>query len=136
MNIIDQLSRDEGCRLKPYKDTVQKLTIGIGRNLDDVGISLEEAHYLLENDVQRAKNNCTANFSFFKNLSDARQGVMVNLCFNMGAGALNKFPRFLGAMERGEWENAARELLDSRYATQVGDRAKRLAKQIVTDEWV
>lgn len=135
MNVREQLTRDEGCRLKPYKDTVGKLTIGIGRNLDDVGISLEEAHYLLDNDIDRARNNCTANISFFKNLDDARQGVLVNMCFNMGISKLLHFPRLLGAMERGDWNAAADEILTSKYAKDVGDRAKRMAEQVKTGEW-
>jgi lysozyme len=135
MNIREQLIRDEGCRLKPYKDTVGKLTIGIGRNLDDVGISIQEAHYLLDNDIEHAKNNCTANIQFFKNLDDARQGVLVNMCFNMGIGKLLHFPRMLGAMERGDWNAAADEMLNSKYASDVGDRAKRLAEQMKTGQW-
>ena len=135
MTIYDQLARDEGCRLKPYRDTVGKLTIGIGRNLDDVGISLEEAHYLLSNDITRADRAVTKALPWVASMDGVRQAVVINLCFNMGIMGLFQFKNMLSAMKDGDWEVAAAELMDSKYAKQVGDRAKRLAMQLITGEW-
>jgi lysozyme len=135
MTIYDQLARDEGCRLKPYKDTVGKLTIGIGRNLDDVGITIEEAHYLLSNDVTRADRDVSKNLPWSAGLDGVRQAVLINMCFNVGIGKLLTFKKMLAAMESGNWELAAGEILNSKYANDVGDRAKRLALQLMTGDW-
>jgi lysozyme len=134
MTLTDQLTRDEGCKLKVYKDTKGILTIGVGRNLEGNGISLEEAQYLLANDIRNVQAACTANFSFFKALDEVRQGVLVNMGF-MGVEKLKQFHKMLAAIEAGDWQTAAKEMLDSKYATDVGDRAKRLAQQLITGEW-
>lgn len=134
--LILQLIRDEGLRLKPYKDTVGKITIGIGRNLTDVGISQAEAEHLLSNDIDVCERECKARFSWWDDLNDARQGALLNLCFNMGITRLMKFPNTLELLKRGLYEKASVQLLESRYAQQVGDRALRVAEQIRRGEWV
>ncbi len=126
-----ELVRDEGLRLKPYKDTVGKLTIGVGRNLDDVGITEEEAGYLLENDIGRAMADLDRNVPWWRSLSDARQRAMINMCFNLGWPRLSQFQNMLAALEAGDYERAAIEALDSRWARQVGSRAARVAAQIM-----
>jgi lysozyme len=135
MTIYEQLARDEGCRLKPYLDTVGKTTIGIGRNLTDVGITIEEAHYLLSNDVARADRDVSRLIPWSAGLDGVRQAVLINLCFNVGIGKLLTFKKMLAAMEVGDWTTAASEMLSSKYASDVGDRAKRLAKQLVEGTW-
>ena len=136
MTLRDQLIRDEGIRLKPYRDQVGKLTIGVGRNLDDVGISHAEAHLLLDNDIERATADVAARLPWAGALSLPRAAVLVNLCFNAGIGGLMTFRKMLAALQNEQWETAAKELLDSTYAEQVGPRAHRLARQLETDEWV
>lgn len=140
MNIYDQLKRDEGIRLKPYRDSLSALTIGVGRNLDDVGISAEEADYLLRNDVRRAIDGLVSHGLGFPGSSDpqffdARYWALVAMCFNLGITRLLKFERFLAAYRRGDWETVATEMLDSVWARQVGVRATRLAEQLRTGEW-
>lgn len=134
-NIIDQLKRDEDIKLKPYRDTKGKLTIGIGRNLDDVGISHGESEFLLCNDVARAKQSLLARLPWVNAMDDVRQSVLVNMCFNMGIDRLLEFRRTLGLIQLGQYANAAVEMLDSEWATEVGDRAKRLSKQMATGLW-
>lgn len=129
-NLIDQLIRHEGLRLKPYKDTMGKLTIGVGRNLDDVGISEQEAKMLLLNDIERAKSDCMKNLPFFSKLSETRQNVLINMCFNMGIGGLLKFKNTLKAIEEGRYNDAAQGMRDSLWAKQVKGRAEELAKQM------
>jgi len=138
MDIYTQLERDEGLRLKPYRDTVGKLTIGVGRNLDDVGISVDEAYYLLKNDVQTTIDALHEKLPWTYNpgLSNPRFYVLVNMAFNLGVSGLLGFRRFFAAVEAGDWEEAAMEMLDSKWAAQVGNRAHRLAKQMRSGEWV
>lgn len=129
--LLAQLRIDEGLRTKPYRDTVGKLTIGIGRNLDDVGISEDEALTLAGHDLDRAETLLDRNFTGWRDFSDARQQAVLNLCFNMGWGdgthGLSGFKNMLGAMLANDWDAAASDLLASRYATQVGQRAQRIA---------
>jgi lysozyme len=135
MDILEQLRRDEGVRLKPYKDTVGKTTIGVGRNLDDVGISPVEADLMLQNDVQFGTVALEATFPWINTLDDARKGVLVNMAFNMGIRGLQQFHDFLGKMQAGEYHAAAGAMLDSKWAQQVGPRAVRLSIQIETGVW-
>jgi lysozyme len=130
-----QLVRDEGCRLKVYQDQVGKLSIGIGRNLEDKGISQTEAEYLLDNDIRDATSDVLAHLPWAVALDEARRAVLINLCFNVGPGGLLGFRKMLSAMQAGEWATAAAELLDSKYHRQVGQRAERLARQLETGEW-
>lgn len=135
-NIAEQLARDEGLRLHPYVDKVGKLTIGLGRNLTDVGISKDEALYLFENDQREVAGEVSTHIPFFSSLDDARQGVLLNMCFNMGITHLMQREKMLEAMAAEDWETAAHELLTFHdYEHQVGDRARRLAQQLITGQW-
>jgi lysozyme len=134
-HLIKQLRRDEGVRLKPYKDTVGKLTIGIGRNLDDVGISNVEADTLLKNDVTRAMADLDKHLPWWATLDDARRGVLVNMAFNLGIHGLLGFKNTLRMIETGRYNDAADNMLQSKWATQVGVRAQRLATQMRTGAW-
>lgn len=125
-----QLRTDEGLRTKPYRDSVGKLTIGYGRNLDDVGLSHAEAEQLLANDIDKAEADCLRMFANFDALSEGRRAVLVNMMFNLGAPKLAKFKRFRAAVESGDFEKAAAEMLASLWCSQVGERARRLAKQM------
>jgi lysozyme len=125
-----QLKADEGVKQFPYRDTVGKLTVGCGRNLDDVGLSDDEINYLLNNDLFRAEKTARALFAGFDRLSDARKAVLVNMAFNLGQTRLAGFQRLREAVKELDWEQAAAEMLDSRWAKQVGQRAIRLANQM------
>lgn len=129
MDIYDQLRRDEGMRLKPYRDTVGKLTIGVGRNLDDVGLYEDEAMTLLRNDVMRVIN-ALAQLSWTPPLSHVRFEVLVNMAFNLGVAGLLEFKKMIAAASSGDYAGAASEMLNSQWAKQVGDRAVRLARQM------
>lgn len=126
----DQLKRHEGLELKPYKDTVGKLTIGIGRNLDDVGITAEEAEFLCDNDISRVENQVIRTIPVYSILCDVRQRVLLDMAFNLGIDGLLKFKRFLAFVQMSKWEAAADEMLDSKWATQVGARARTLAQMM------
>ncbi len=128
--LFKEIERDEGLRLKPYADTVGKTTIGYGRNLDDNGISRQEADFMLSNDIDRVEKELDTFIPWWKTLSDARQRAILNMAFNMGISRLLGFKNMLGAMQAGRWVIAADEALLSRWAKQVGDRANRIAEQI------
>jgi lysozyme len=135
MDIFTQIRRDESCVLKPYKDTVGKLTIGIGRNLDDVGISMEEAEYLFHNDVAKVAQEITGKLLWAKSLDSVRYAVLLNMAFNMGVPMLLEFKKMLTAVKAQQWNEAAEEMLHSKWANQVGTRAIRLAEQMRSGVW-
>lgn len=132
-DIATALREEEGFRAHCYQDSVARWTIGFGRNIDPkggLGITREEADYLLSNDIQRSIEECERAFPFLENLNKERLSVIVQLCFQLGLPSLRKFRKMLGALERGEWKEASKELLDSRFARQVPKRAKKLARQL------
>lgn len=133
--IIKQLLRDEGLLLKPYQDSVGKWTIGIGRNLSDVGITESEAYGLLHNDLEKVAKQLKEELPWLDSLSVERRAVLGNMCFNLGIAGLMQFKKFLTALRLGNYEHAAIEMLDSKWAKQVGPRAVRLAAQIRTGVW-
>ena len=130
--LAEQLKKHEGLRLKPYTDTVGKLTLGIGRNLEDKGITEQEALFMLNNDVDYFHGQLNKKLTWFKNLDDARQNVLVNMAFNLGVAGLLTFKNMLDAVRMGLFLVAAEEMLDSKWAKQVGYRAEELAEQMRT----
>lgn len=124
------LIRHEGLRLKPYLDTVGKLTIGVGRNLDDMGISEAEALHLLRNDIETHRREL-GRFPWFQRLDDTRQAVILNMHFNLGAARFNSFRKMIECLEEGDYVSAAGEMLNSRWAAQVGDRARELSTMMM-----
>ena len=132
MSLINQLKRHEGLRLKPYRCTAGKLTIGIGRNLDDVGISEEEAEYLLRHDIEVATDELHGALPFTRLMDGARHDVLVNMVFNMGIARFLKFDRTIMYLEAANYAMASTEMLDSAWARQVGDRALELSNQMLT----
>ena len=132
--LIKQLKRHEGVELKPYKCTSNKLTIGIGRNLDDVGISEHEAEFLLMNDLDTYMT-AAKTYDWYAGLNDARKAVIVNMLFNMGQTNFNKFLKMKQALDVGDFPEAAKQMLDSKWAKQVKGRSAELAKQMETGKW-
>ena len=133
--ITEQLKRHEGLRLKPYHCTANKLTIGYGRNLEDNGINQAEAEEMLRTDIMRVNLRLTSQFPKYHALDSARQGVLVNMCFNLGLSGVMKFQNMRRALLAGDFDRAADEMLDSRWARQVGNRAIELATQMRTGVW-
>lgn len=130
----EQLIRHEGVRLKPYRCTAGKLTIGVGRNLDDVGISKEEALYLLDNDIAKAESTLLQALPWVKDLDEQRRNVLINMTFNMGIDGLLGFKNTLSLIQAKRYEEAAKNMLQSKWAMQVGNRAVYLAKVMDTGE--
>jgi len=133
--LANQLIYHEGLRLKPYKDTVGKLTIGIGRNLTNVGISEVEARFLLENDVTNIIKQLDNSIPWWRDQSEVRQHVLLDMAFNLGIAGLLQFKNTLIMIQYGNYELAAKGMLQSKWATQVGKRAIRLSEMMKTNEF-
>ena len=125
------LQRHEGLRLKPYKRTAGKLSIGYGRNLDDMGISEVEAMVMLRNDIEQCYQELEM-FSWFEDLDQVRQEALVDMLFNLGLPTFLEFKKTLKFVAEGKYSQAAEEMLRSKWADQVGDRAKELAYMVDT----
>lgn len=131
--IIERLLRKhEGLRLSLYHCPAGKLTIGFGRNIEQNGISEDEALYLLRNDIDNAEIELTQNLDWFADLDEIRQVVLVDMHFNLGWPRLSRFKNMLAACEQGDYSTAADEMLDSLWAGQVGQRARTLARMMET----
>ena len=122
--------RDEGFRGVVYEDTEGVPTIGYGRNLRSVGVSPDEAEFLFENDLRAAYNAARKLIPAFPYLDDERQGVLVNMMFNLGAARLATFRKMLAAIQRTDYAGWADEMRDSLWYRQVGERAKRLEARV------
>ena len=124
-----QLVRHEGLKLKPYRCTAGKLTIGIGRNLDDRGISRKEAYAMLDRDIRDCEHWLIDKIpEIYNNLDEVRQSVLLNMCFNLGIKGLLSFKNTLRFIAAGDWERAANSMLASKWAKQVGMRAIELSE--------
>ena len=136
--IIEMLRAHEGVETHAYKCTADKITIGVGRNIDPAGgIGLEdhEIDYLLTNDVTRVVTELNNNFDWFFYLNQARKDALVDMCFNLGLPRLKQFKNALAAMGNEDYELAAEEFLNSRWAEQVGKRAHTVTEIISSGEY-
>lgn len=134
MRIKELLIANEGLKLKPYRDSVGKLTIGVGRNLDDNGISYDEAMFLLRNDIERAEKDLRKIFVNFNDYEENVKMVLIDMMFNLGFRKFMTFKKFIEAIKQGDLEKAAKEMLDSKWATQVKKRAERDVKLLLIGE--
>lgn len=128
-DIKEMLTRHEGCKSKPYTDSVGKTSIGIGRNLDDVGLSDDEINYLFLNDLRSTRSWVMKNIACYSRLSGERQNALLDMAFNL-RGKILEFHNFLAALNSGDYETAANEMLNSTWAKQVGARATELAEMM------
>ena len=153
--LMEKLIAHEGLRLQVYEDSLGIATIGIGRNLEDRGITPEElewmdipnmdtiyqygiseadAMYLAQNDVQIVEEELLRSHPCVENLDAVRQLVLVDMAFNMGVPRLGKFKKMWAAIHENNFEEAAKEMLDSRWANQVKSRSTKLAHAMHTGE--
>ena len=134
-----QLRRDEGTRATAYKDSMDFLTIGVGRLIDSrkpgAGLRPDEIDYLLKNDITDRVQALTKALPWFSALDEARRGVLVNMAFQLGTAGLLDFKSTLALVAAGKYAEAAEQMLKSKWATQTPARAKRLAEQMKTGEW-
>jgi len=130
IDYLKTIKNHEGFRSNPYTDTEGKMTIGIGRNLDDKGITYEEAEYLALNDINIAEKAAASLVREFGALNDNRKIVLVSMAFQMGRKGLSKFVKMLNAIDLGSFQTAGDEMLDSLWAEQTPERAKELSEMM------
>lgn len=137
--LVRQLKGDEGCRPCVYADSLGLMTIGVGRLVDSrkpgAGLRPDEIYYLLSNDIEDRINAVQRALPWFQNLDDARQGCLLNMAFQMGTDGLLGFKNTLALIRDGKYAEAADAMLQSKWATQTPERAKRLAKQMKEGAW-
>lgn len=135
MSVTNLIKQHEGLRLKAYSCPAGKITVGYGRNLEDKGLSEVEADYLLINDISEIEASLSSRLYWFMKLGAVRRAVLIDMAYNLGINGLLSFKRTLAHIEKGDYEAAAIEMLDSRWADQVGQRADRLSEMMLTGEW-
>jgi lysozyme len=128
--VTEMLKRHEGLRLKPYKCTSGKLTIGYGRNIEDNGISEAEARVMLVHDIHAVRDIVYHRYKWYARLSLLRKSAVLNMVFNLGISGFHNFKKTIRHLEKGEFLQASIEMLDSRWAVQVGYRAIELSEMI------
>ena len=128
--LIDQLKLHEGVEKHPYTDTVGKTTIGGGRNLTDRGISTATIEQMLIEDIELVQSELDKHFPDWCKLTEKRQMVLIDMCFNMGLPKLIKFTKFWKAVKDAKFPEASKQMLDSKWAKQVGQRAQTLSKMM------
>ena len=134
-NLLDLVKRHEGLRLKPYLCTADKLTIGYGRNLEDMGISEDEATYLLQTDIDRCYSELSV-FTWFDELDQIRQEALISMLFNLGLPRFLTFKKMIARLKEKRYSEAANEMIRSRWALQVGERANELAYMVERGEYL
>ena len=147
---VEMIVKHEGIVLEPYRDILGISTIGIGRNLEDggitdaeleyigkthedilkVGLTREEAYYLCRNDISNVEKELLERKPIVNQLDQVRQMCLVDMGFNMGVPRLMKFVKMWGAIEVGDFYEASNQMLDSRWAKQVGKRSEHLAQMM------
>ena len=133
--MIEQIKLHEGLRLKPYKCTEGYLTIGYGRNLETNGISPDEAEEMLLADLSDVEESLHRHELLIEQHSDSRRAVLINMAFQIGVQGLLKFKNTIKAYKHYDYEKAAEEMLDSKWANQTPKRARLLAEQMRTGIW-
>lgn len=132
---IEQIKKHEGFRANPYTCTAGKLTIGYGTNLD-AGITKTQAEALMSEELANIEYDLGDKLqNWFSRLSDVRKAVLVNMAYNLGLNGLMRFRKMIDALAHKDFELASREMLNSKWAKQVGRRAVELAEQMKTGEW-
>lgn len=131
--LIKTLVKHEGLKLQPYIDTVGKVTIGVGRNLTDRGISEATATQMLNEDIDEVEADL-ATFPWWDNLGDVRQRVVADMRFNLGFSGFRTFKNTIKAIEEARYGDAADNMLASKWAKQVKGRAVRLARWMRTGD--
>ena len=129
------LERDEGIKDQPYFDSEGHLTIGIGHNLDEplAGVLIEA---IFRHDLRRHTSELLQRWPFIEFFDDARKAALINMAFQMGVPRLATFRKMFAALEVHDWKLAHAEALDSKWALQTPERAKRVSEQLLTGRWV
>ena len=129
-SIEEQLIDHEGFEPKVYHCPAGKLTIGVGRNLEDKGITREEALYLLRNDIKECETDLRTIFDNFEVFDDIRKNVLIDMRFNLGPNRFRQFKKMMAAVRKKDFQQAAEEMKNSNWYRQVGKRAENLCEMM------
>lgn len=129
-NLLNLIKRHEGFREFPYRCTAGKLTIGFGHNLDDRGISKKIAEQILKEDIGIAVRDCYEVFQDFHLFSQGRQHAFVDMMLNLGINRFKGFKKMIRAANNRDWDEVERQMVDSKWYGQVGQRSEDLRKLI------
>jgi len=132
--LFAQLRLHEGVEVYPYKCSAGYLTIGVGRNIEERGLSDDEIDYILNNDVNIATDELVRTFDWYADLDEVRQRVVVDMVFNLGLPRFKQFQKMIQALDEGDYKEASIQMMDSRWASQVGARAERLRDMMESGE--
>lgn len=136
--LTEMLIKHEGSKSHAYMCTANKVTVGVGRNIDPeggIGLTKDEISFLLKNDIERVEDELSRRLPWILELSDVRIDALIDICFNLGLPRFLKFAKALDALEQREYDLAADEFMDSRWAKQVGQRAVTVSNMIRTGEY-
>ena len=136
--LTEMLIKHEGSKSHAYMCTANKVTVGVGRNIDPeggIGLTKDEISFLLKNDIERVEDELSRRLPWILELSDVRIDALIDICFNLGLPRFLKFAKALAALEQREYDLAADEFMDSRWAKQVGNRAVTVSNMIRTGEY-
>ena len=128
-HLVDNIKQEEGYKAKPYTDTTGNITVGFGTNIS-IGVSKEEAEQLLQHRLQVNGKEFAERWKPFSTMPTGVQSALVDLSYNLGVSGVLKFSKMLSDLEAGDYDKAADEILNSKYATEVPSRAKRIADEI------
>ena len=124
------IRRHEGVKKFPYKCSAGKTTIGIGHNLDDLGLSERIINEIFEEDISNTIGDCGALYPNWNELPDIIQLVLIDMMFNLGRNRMHKFKKMNAAINDHNWTRMAEEMKDSLWFSQVGIRATELHEMI------
>jgi lysozyme len=139
MNLARMLENEEGRVPHAYQDHLGYWTIGVGRLIDSRkggGLSDDEIDYLLQNDIKNKAAEVIKALPWVAGLSEVRQAVIIGMAFQMGTAGLLGFKNTLAMVRDGDFPGAARNMMLSRWAEQTPTRARRMAAQMETGEWI
>lgn len=130
--LLEEIERDEGYRQFPYMDTAAppRMTIGHGLNLTDVGLSKEESQTIVAMRLRKIDQHLIQALPWYVSMTERRRNALCGMAYNMGVQKLLTFKDMCAALNAGDFDKAAAEALDSVWATQVGERAKRIAQAL------
>lgn len=131
---IDHLVWAEGERLDLYKDSVGILTIGVGHNIEEKGISQAVSRMMLREDINEVLEDVRT-LSYFNDLDEVRQLVVSDMVFNLGLSRFLRFKNLQSSLAAGDWQLSAFNMKDSKWYVQVGRRAEKLEAAMISGEW-
>jgi lysozyme len=141
VELMKELMLDEGYKQEIYADPLGHLTFGVGHliteNDEEYGkevgtpVTKERIEECLQQDIKTVFSELDMNQPWWRSLDSNRQRVIANMCFNLGHPRFSKFKKFIAAMQTSNWEKAAEEMMDSKWSTQVGERAIRLRDRVL-----